>query len=120
MVVLFAEDLFMGMMRFGSKTQRLGRPPTRSRAGLRARLHLELLESRNLLSGGLTLTPLVQVSDVSPLDTTHETPGAHTTNSEVEPQLAVDPTNRSHAVAVYQQDRYAGSGAAALVASVTT
>src|SRR5439155_20467339 len=54
--------------------------------------------------------------------TSNETPGVHTTNSEVEPQLAVDPrpTNRSHAVAVYQQDRYRGSAAAALVASVTT
>src|SRR5262249_29107399 len=41
-------------------------------------------------------------------------------NSEVEPQIAVDPTNPAHAVAVWQQDRYRSvGGARAIVASFT-
>jgi hypothetical protein len=105
-----------------SRTTRFQRRPERTRRAEKTRLQVELLETRNLMSSGLTLTPLVQVSDLSPLDPAHETPGVHTTNSEVEPQLAVDPRvgHSSHAVAVYQQDRYRGSAAAALVASVTT
>jgi hypothetical protein len=84
------------------------------------RLQLEELEPRNLLSGGLTLTPLVQVSDPSPLDNSIPPNGTVFLNSEVEPQLAVDPTNPAHAVAIWQQDRYqSGGGARALVVSVT-
>jgi hypothetical protein len=78
-----------------------------------------LLEARNLLSSGLTLTPLVQVSDPSPLNPDIAPNGKVFLNSEVEPQIAVDPTNPAHAVAVWQQDRYSGSGARAIVASVT-
>jgi hypothetical protein len=80
---------------------------------------VEVLETRNLLSG-LTLTPLVQVSGDSPLDPTIAPNGRTFINSEVEPQIAVDPTNPAHAVAVWQQDRYRSvGGARALVASVT-
>jgi hypothetical protein len=68
---------------------------------------------------GLALTPLVQVSGASPLGTFIPPGGTAQIGSEVEPQLAVDPTNTSHAVAVWQQDRYTGSGARALVASVS-
>jgi hypothetical protein len=37
-------------------------------------------------------------------------------NSEVEPQVAVDPTNPSHLVGVWQQDRWSNGGAHGLVA----
>jgi hypothetical protein len=81
---------------------------------------VELLETRNLLSTGLTLTPLVQVSGDSPLDPTIAPNGRVFINSEVEPQIAVDPTNPAHAVAVWQQDRYRSvGGGRALVASYT-
>jgi hypothetical protein len=81
---------------------------------------LEPLETRNLLSSGLTLTPLVQVSGDSPLDPTIAPNGRAFINSESEPQIAVDPTNPAHAVAVWQQDRYRSvGGARALVSSVT-
>ena len=94
--------------------------PRRSRPKPRTRLQVELLETRNLLSSGLTLTPLVQVSGNSPLDPTIAPNGRAFLNSEVEPQIAVDPTNPAHAVAVWQQDRYRSvGGARALVASVT-
>src|SRR5439155_5527362 len=79
---------------------------------------VEQLETRAVLSG-LALTPLVQVSGASPLGTFIPPGGTTQIGSEVEPHLAVDPTNTAHAVAVWQQDRYTGSGARALVASVS-
>ena len=41
----------------------------------------------------------------------------NTPNTEVEPFVAVNPTNSSNVVGVYQQDRWAGGGAHGLVAS---
>jgi hypothetical protein len=83
-------------------------------------LQVELLEDRSLLSSGLTLTPLVRVSDPSPLPPPTSTTPTVFVNSEVEPQIAVDPTNTDHAVAIWQQDRYRSvGGARALVVSVT-
>src|SRR5262249_38513328 len=94
--------------------------PQRKRRAPKTRLQLEPLETRNLLSSGLTLTPLVQVSGDSPLDPTIAPNGRAFINTEVEPQIAVDPTNPAHAVAVWQQDRYRSvGGGRALVASVT-
>ncbi len=93
----------------------------RKRQAPRTRLQLELLETRSLLSSSLGLTPLVQVSGDSPLDPNIAPNGKVFLNSEVEAQIAVDPTNPAHAVAVWQQDRYRSvGGARALVASVTT
>src|SRR5436309_1143936 len=90
----------------------------RQRRAPRTRLQVELLEDRNLLSG-LTLTPLVQVSDPSPLPPPPPSPTVFA-NSEVEPQLAVDPTNTGHVVAIWQQDRFRSvGGGRALVVSVT-
>src|SRR5262249_56651310 len=87
----------------------------------RPRLEVEMLEARNLLAGTLGLTPLVQVSDPSPLDNSIPPNGTVFLNSEVEPQIAVDPKNPAHAVAIWQQDRYRSvGGARALVVSVTT
>jgi hypothetical protein len=89
----------------------------------KAQLQLEPLEQRNLLSSGLTLTQLVQVSGDSPLDPSISPNGKAFINSEVEPQIAVDPRPgmSGHAVAVWQQDRYRSvGGGRALVFSVTT
>jgi BNR repeat-like domain len=41
-------------------------------------------------------------------------------NSEVEPQVAVDPTNPNHLVGVWQQDRWSDGGAHGLVAGYST
>jgi len=41
-------------------------------------------------------------------------------NSEVEPQVAVDPTNPSHLVGVWQQDRWIDGGANGLVSAYST
>ncbi len=95
---------------------RLLRPPPKRRA----RLQVELLETRNLLSSTLGLTPLVQVSTSNPLAAPPPPPPVVFADSEVEPQLAVDPTNTDHAVAIWQQDRFRSvGGARALVVSVT-
>jgi hypothetical protein len=104
-----------------SRTTRLWRRPGRRQRPLRARLEVELLEVRNLLSSTLGLTPLVQVSDPNPLPTTPPPPPPTVfIDSEVEPQIAVDPTNTAHAVAIWQQDRFRSvGGARALVVSVT-
>jgi hypothetical protein len=93
---------------FGSRR----RPPNT------ARPCVELLETRNVMSG-LGLTKLVQVSGASPLGSFIPPGGTTQIGSEVEPYLAVDPTNTLHVVAVYQQDRYTGSGARAIVARVS-
>src|SRR5262245_2137747 len=94
------------------------RHPVQSRRTSKSRLQVVLLEARNLPSG-LALTPLVQVSGASPL----EPPPPSTTayyNSELEPQIAVDPTDPFHIVGVWQQDRYSSSGARALVAGLSS
>jgi hypothetical protein len=83
---------------------------------------LEALEDRMLLSSGLSLTPLVQVSDPTPLPPPPPSTTGLAVNSEVEPQIAVDPRPgmSGHAVAIWQQDRYSKiGGARALVVSVT-
>src|SRR6266540_2914569 len=41
-------------------------------------------------------------------------------NAEVEPRVAVDPTNPSHIVGAFQQDRWSNGGAHGLVASTST
>jgi hypothetical protein len=83
-------------------------------------LEVELLEARNLLATStFGLTALVKVSDPSPLAPPASSSPTVFPDSEVEPQLAVDPTNPAHAVAIWQQDRFRSvGGARALVVSV--
>jgi hypothetical protein len=89
----------------GSQHRQPGRP--RRRATTR-RLTVELLESRDLLSG-LTLTPLVQVSsNTSPFagttaDLSQLAPVAF--NREAENMSAVNPTNPKNIVVVWRQDQ---------------
>src|SRR5262249_44292183 len=71
----------------------------------------------------LTLTPLVQVSSTTPFTDTSDLAGqvGHVSlNSEVEPRVAVDPTNPLHLVGVWQQDRWSNGGARGIVAGVST
>ena len=96
------------------------RKPSASRRGCVPRL--EALEDRNLPST-LMLTDLVQVSSTTPFTDTSDLVGQRGTaslNSEVEPSLAVDPTNSQHFVAVWQQDRWSNGGARGTVAGVST
>jgi hypothetical protein len=87
----------------------------RQRARAWRRPALELLEARDLLA--LTL-----ISGHSPFAacTVGGLPGSiNYVNAEVEPQVAVNPTNPSNIIAVYQQDRWSDGGAHGLVAAVT-
>jgi hypothetical protein len=64
--------------------------------------------------------PLTLASGPSPFATcTIGGPGTVNVNAEVEPFLAVDPTDASHVIAVFQQDRWDNGGAHGLVAAVT-
>ena len=91
----------------------IGRPTTRKRAAYRARLQVETLEDRNLLSSSsFTLTPLVQVSSSTPSLPTPPASPVVFPNSEVEPQIAVNPLGTTQAVAVWQQDRFRSVGGA--------
>jgi hypothetical protein len=87
------------------------------------RPQFELLEARCLLSH-YTLGPLVQVSQGDPFadctadDVDHQ-PGALYPGGDVEPHVAVDPTNPDHIVGIFQQDRWSNGGARGLVAGVS-
>jgi hypothetical protein len=102
-----------------NRTKWFEQRPQRKKRTPKARLQVEQLETRNLLSGSGGLTPLMQVSDPSPLAPPPPPPPVVFADSEVEPQIAVDPTNSTHAVAIWQQDRFRSvGGARALVVSV--
>src|SRR5262245_32664585 len=75
------------------------------RRPLRPPLEVEPLESRDVPST-FNLTPLVQVSGTSPFDNNpiEANDPAVTRNSEVEPYVAVDPTNPKHLVGAWIQD----------------
>jgi hypothetical protein len=91
-------------------TARRRRPAFRRPAQrpLTRRLELELLESRNVLStltaGGLKLGPLVQVTAGLP---------GYSLSDEVEPYLAVNPTNPKNMVGTWTQDAFPGARAPA-------
>ena len=64
--------------------------------------------------------PLVLTSGVSPFAAcTIGGPGTNYVNAEVEPWVAVNPTNPNNIIGVYQQDRWDNGGAHGNVASVT-
>ena len=111
----------LNSLEFGSARTRAGQ--ARRLRVARARVSVELLEDRCLLSN-FTLGPLVQVSRGDPFagstadDIGHQS-GILTPSSEVEPQLAVDPTDRDHLVGVFQQDRWSNGSARGLMAGVS-
>jgi hypothetical protein len=68
--------------------------------------------------------PLVRVSGTSPFasstaDNVAGQTGTNFLHSEVEPRVAVDPTNPDHLVGVWQQDRWSNGGARGIVAGVS-
>jgi hypothetical protein len=84
---------------------------------------LETLEDRSLLSD-FRLGHLVQVSRGDPFagctaDDIEHQPGILFPSSEVEPRLAVDPTDPNHLVGVFQQDRWSNGSARGLMAGVS-
>jgi hypothetical protein len=93
-----------------SRTLNRARTAHHRREGPRFRPRLEALEERALLSSGLNLTNLVQVSAATDpfANNTNDQPstqrGTLYPNSAVEPQVAVDPQNPNYAVAVWMQD----------------
>jgi hypothetical protein len=104
--VQHSEDSSMNRMKW------LERRPQRRKRAPKARPQVEQLETRNLLSSGLTLGPLVPVGEISPALPTPPSSPTVFVNSEVEPQIAVDPNNPLHVVSVWQQDRYRSVGGA--------
>jgi hypothetical protein len=90
---------------------------------VKRRLQVEQLEDRCVLST-LALSPLVQVSGDSPFagstaDDVAGQPGINTLHSEVEPYVAVNPTNPHNAVAAWIQDSWSNGGGRGNVAAVT-
>jgi hypothetical protein len=78
------------------------------------------LEDRTVLSG-FTLGPPVQVAPTDPFASCKpgKQVGTYYPGTQVEPRLAVDPTNPSHMVGVWQQDRWNDGGSFGNVAAVT-
>src|SRR4029450_3143484 len=71
-------------------------------------------------AGPVTVGPLRLISGPSPFTNCNIGPGGtNYLNAEVEPWVAVNPTNPSNIIGVYQQDRWSDGGARGLVASVT-
>ena len=69
-----------------------------------------------------TETALVTVSGPSPYASCSNAgqPGTNFLNAEVEPQVAVNPTNSQNIVGVFQQDRWSNGGAHGLVAGFSS
>ena len=93
---------------------------TSQRRLARPRLALEVLEDRCLPS--FTLGPLVQVAPVDLFAgaKTFNQGGDYFPNTQVEPRLAVDPTNSNHLVGVWQQERWDNGGSFGTVAGVSS
>jgi hypothetical protein len=71
-------------------------------------------------AGTYTQGPLVLASGPSPFAAcTVGGPGTNYPNSELEPFVAVDPTNANNIIGVFQQDRWSNGGAHGIVAAVT-
>lgn len=92
----------------------------RASSAIQARLQLEELEARCLLTmvtaGHVTLGPLVQMGIPTPFAGSND--GA-LPNAEVEPAIAADPNNPKHLVSVWQQDRFEDRGARAILAAAS-
>ena len=88
----------------------------------RRTMQLESLESRRLLV--TTLGPLIQVTGDSPFvgndaDQVAAQAGDNFLDSEVEPYLAINPTNPKNLVTIWQQDRWSNGGARSNVVGVS-
>ena len=74
-------------------------------------------------AGPFTTTPLVQVSGASPIAGCQgddgNIGGTNVRNSEVEPFVAVDPSNPSVMIGAWQQDRWSNGGSQGLVSATS-
>ena len=99
-------------------------PPRRARSDKRhrprPRLVLERLEDRCLLSH-FSLGALVQVAPVDPFagSSIGNVEDVDFFGTQVEPRLAVDPTNPNHLVGVWQQDRWTTASCQGIVAGLS-
>jgi hypothetical protein len=82
---------------------------------------LEVLEDRTLLSPPYTLGSFVEVAPTDPFAgcSPGTQIGTFYPGTQVEPRLAVDPTNANHMVGVFQQDRWSNGGSFGIGAAVT-
>src|SRR5262245_1096948 len=105
---------------YAKRSQRFFCTNARLQRDRKTRLHVERLEEGSVLSG-YALGPLVQVSGpISPFaDSPTGQPGINYFNAEVEPWIAVDPTNPDHLVGSWQQDRWSSGGARGFVAAAS-
>src|SRR5436189_1479244 len=75
-------------------------------------------------AGPFTSTPLVQVSGASPIAACQgddgNIGGTNVRNSEVEPFVAVDPSNPDVRIGAWQQDRWSNGGSQGLVTATST
>jgi hypothetical protein len=85
----------------------------------RRRLVLELLEDRSLLSFSLGALAQAAPADLFAASKPGNQTGVYFPDTQVEPRLAVDPTNPSHMVGVSQQERWDNGGSFGIVAAVT-
>ena len=71
-------------------------------------------------AGTFTVNPLILVSGPSPFGSCSiGGPGTSYVNAEVEPWVAVNPTNPQNIIGVFQQDRWSNGGSHGLVTSVS-
>jgi hypothetical protein len=79
-----------------------------------------LVLAASAAAGTYTQGPLVLASGPSPFaGCTVGGPGTNYPNSEVEPFVAINPTNANNIIGVFQQDRWNNGGAHGIVAAVT-
>jgi hypothetical protein len=78
----------------------------------------------SVVAGPFTTTPLVQVSGASPIASCQgddgNIGGTNVRNSEVEPFLAVDPSNPNVQIGAWQQDRWSNGGSQGIVSATST
>src|SRR5437899_8139609 len=72
--------------------------------------------SVSLVDASTGTSPFASCRDIGPLNGSND---FNTVNTEIEPRMAIDPTNAGTMIAVYQQDRWRNGGARGLVASIT-
>jgi len=100
-------------------------PRASLRIALAAALTLLVVVGTGSASAGpFTSIPLVQVSGASPIAACQgddgNIGGTNVRNSEVEPFVAVDPSNPSVMIGAWQQDRWSNGGSQGLVSATST
>src|SRR5262245_50551372 len=102
-------------MRFISASRIRRRMPTRQSRPPPSHLSLERLEYRCLPSFGLGALVQAAPTDLFAACKPGNQMGTFFPDTQVEPRLAVDPTNPSHMVAAWQQERWDNGGSFGIV-----